>query len=85
MISSLQSQTAPSDSIPADVLTEAVAEVNLQHTCDYMGLCYPAFLTLSLIYEPHLAAVHCGSLLNLRISWERCQLFLCARSEFSLL
>lgn len=58
MTSSVQSQTAPSDSIPAEVLTEAVAEVNLEHTCDYVGLCYPAVLTSCLIYGPHLAAVH---------------------------
>ena len=55
--SSVQSQTAPSDSIPAEVLTEAVAEVNLEHTCEYVRLCYPAVLTSCLIYGPHLAAV----------------------------
>lgn len=58
MTFSVQSQTAPSDSIPAEVLTEAVAEVNLEHTCDYVRLCYPAVLTSCLIYGPHLAAVH---------------------------
>lgn len=74
MTSSFQSQTAPSDSIPAEELTEAVAEVNLEHTCDYVGLCYPAVSTSCLIYGPHLAAVHHVSSLTYRISGEWRQL-----------
>ncbi len=73
MTSSLQSQTAPSDSIPAEVLTEAVAEVNLEHTCDYVRLCYPAVPTSRLIYGPHVTAVHNVSSLTSGISrkWRR--------------
>lgn len=37
---------ASSDSIPAEVLSDGAAEVNLEHTCDSVGLYYPAFLTL---------------------------------------
>lgn len=68
MTSSFQSQTAPSDSIPAEVLTEAVAEVNLEHTCDHVGLCYPAVSTSCLIYGPRLAAVRYVSSPTYRIS-----------------
>lgn len=66
--SSVQSQTAPSDSIPAEALTEVVAEVNLEHTSEYVGLRYPAVLTSCLIYGPHLAAVHHVSSQTYRIS-----------------
>lgn len=58
MISSIQRQTAPSNSNPPEVPTAAVAEVNLEHTCDYVRLRYPAVPTSCLIYEPHSAAVH---------------------------
>lgn len=61
-------QTAPSNSNPPEVLTEAVAEVNLEHTCDYVGVCYPAVPTSCLIYEPHSAAVHHVSSLTQWIS-----------------
>lgn len=62
--SSYQPQMTPSDSISAEVLTEVEAEVNLEHTWDYVGPCFPAVPTSCLIYGPHLAAVHLVSLLT---------------------
>lgn len=40
-----QRQWAPTASIPAEALREAVAEVNLEHTGDYVSLCYPGTAT----------------------------------------